>query len=130
MTCFYNKCNSITSKMSSGRKRSLSGPAGSSTPDSKRKRYLCSYQKSWETQFNWIKPSNRGPHDAYCTLCKSHLSIGSGAKNDLSRHAKSHNHVQLELLQKNSKSISSFVTPTANSLTDKITNADVLIIYF
>ena len=71
--------------MSTGRKRSLSGPACSSP--AKRKKYICKYQKAWEAEFSWLSHSDRGVNDAYCILCKSHLSIGSGAKNDLTRHA-------------------------------------------
>ena len=63
------------------RMRSISGPASCSTPQTK-KRYKCSYQKSWETEFVWVKPSDWGPGDAYCTLCKTHLNITSGARND------------------------------------------------
>jgi hypothetical protein len=77
--------------MSTGRKRSLSGPACSS-PD-KRKKYLCKYQKAWEAEFSWLSHSDRSVNDAYCILCKSNLSVGSGAKNDLTRHAKSQNHM-------------------------------------
>ena len=66
--------------MSTGRKRSLSGPACSSP--TKRKKYLCKYLKAWETEFSWLSHSDRSVNDAYCILCKSHLSIGSGAKND------------------------------------------------
>ena len=47
--------------MSSGtkcRKRSISGPAASSIePNTKRKRYFCTYQKDWESEFKWIKGS-------------------------------------------------------------------------
>ena len=57
--------------------------------------------------------SDRSVNDAYCILCKSHLSIGSGAKNDLTRHAKSQNHMQLEMVQRKSKSMSVFVTNNA-----------------
>ena len=49
--------------------------------------------------------SDRSVNDAYCILCKSHLSIGSGAKNDLTRHAKSQNHMQLEMVQRKSQKI-------------------------
>ena len=73
--------------MSTGRKRSLSGPACSSP--AKRKKYLCKYQKAWEAEINWLSHGDRSVNDANCILCKSHLSIGSGAKNDLTRHAKS-----------------------------------------
>jgi hypothetical protein len=58
----------------------LSGPACSSP--AKRKKYLCKYQKAWEAEFSWLSHSDRSINDAYCILCKSHLSIGSGAKND------------------------------------------------
>jgi hypothetical protein len=43
------------------------------------------------------------------------LSIGSDAKNDLTRHAKSQNHMQLEMVQRKSKSMSLFVTMLNNS---------------
>jgi hypothetical protein len=46
-------------------------------------------------QNSWLNHSDRSVNDAYCILCKSHLSIGSGAKNDLTRNAKSQNHMQL-----------------------------------
>ena len=85
-------------KMSTGRKRSLSGPACSSP--AKRKKYLCKYQKAWEAEFSWLSHSDRSINDAYCILCKSHLSVGSGARNDLTRHAKSQNHMQLEMVQR------------------------------
>jgi len=98
--------------MSTGRKRSLSGPACSSP--AKRKKYLCKYQKAWEAD------SDRSVNDAYCILCKSHLSIGSGAKNDLTRHAKSQNHMQLEMVQRKSKSMFLFVTTPNNSLKSNI----------
>jgi hypothetical protein len=59
-------------------------------------------------------------YDAYCILCKSHLSIGFGAKNDLTRHAKSQNYMQLEMVQRKSKSMSLFVTMPNNSLKSNI----------
>jgi len=34
-------------------------------------------------KFQWIKPSDRGASDAFCILCKSHISISSSAKHDL-----------------------------------------------
>lgn len=108
--------------MSTGRKRSLSGPACSSP--AKRKKYLCKYQKAWEAEFSWLSHSDRSVNDAYCILCKSHLSIGSGAKNDLTRHAKSQNHMQLEMVQRKSKSMSLFVTTPNNSLKSKTTSAE------
>ena len=112
--------------MSTGRKRSLSGipkeeeegPACSSP--AKRKKYLCKYQKAWEAEFSWLSHSDRSINDAYCILCKSHLSIGSGAKNDLTRHAKSQNYMQLEMVQRKSKSMSLFVTMPNNSLKSNI----------
>ena len=43
--------------MSTGRKRSLSGPACSSP--AKRKKYLCKYQKVWETEISWLSHGDR-----------------------------------------------------------------------
>jgi hypothetical protein len=110
--------------MSTGRKRSLPGPACSSP--AKRKKYLCKYQKAWEAEFSWLSHSDRSVNDAYCILCKSHLYIGSGAKNDMTRHAKSQNHMQLEMVQCQwkSKSMSLFVTMLNNSLKSKTTSAE------
>jgi hypothetical protein len=45
------------------------------------------YQKALEAEISWLSHGDRSVNDAYCILCKSHLSIGSGAKNDLTRHA-------------------------------------------
>ena len=67
--------------MSTGRKRSLLRPAYSSP--TKRKKHLCKYQKAWKAEFSWLSHSDRSVNDAYCILCKSQLSIGSGANNDL-----------------------------------------------
>ena len=108
----------------SGRKRSLSGPACSAP--AKRKKCACSYQKCWESNFKWVKPSDRSPHDAYCTLCNSHLSIGAGARNDLVRHAKTITHSTLEKSQAESKGMTSFLTKSKSVLTEKITNAETL----
>ena len=108
--------------MSTGRKRSLSGPACSSP--ARRKKYLCKYQKAWEAEFSWLSHSDRSVNDAYCIICKSHLSIGSGAMNDLKRHAKSQNHMQLEIVQRKSKSMSWFVTTPSNSLKSQTTSAE------
>ena len=47
--------------MSTGRKRSLSGPACSSP--AKRKKYLCKYQKAWEAEFSWLSHSDRSVND-------------------------------------------------------------------
>lgn len=84
----------------SGRKRSLSGPACLALQ--KKKKYKCSYQSSWEKEFHWVKPSDRGASDAFCVLCKSHISISSGAKNDLVRHAKTASHLANEKFTQNS----------------------------
>ena len=114
-------------KMSSGRKRSLSGPATTSVqPNAKKKRYLCTYQKSWESQFKWIKESDRGPNDAFCTLCNSNIYIGSSAKSDIVRHAKTQNHMKIESCQNQSKSISSFVPGVNKSLKEKIIKAETI----
>ena len=114
LSCFYNqKVKSFLQNVYSGRKRSLSGPACYSP--AKRKKYLCKYEKAWEAEFIWLSQSDRIVNDAYCILCKSHLSIGSSAKNDLTRHAKSQNHMQLEMVQRKSKSMSLFVTMLNNS---------------
>jgi hypothetical protein len=43
--------------MSTGRKRSSSGPACSSP--AKRKKYLCKYQKAWEAEINWLSHGDR-----------------------------------------------------------------------
>ena len=70
----------------------MSGPAASSIePNAKKKRYFCTYQKDWESEMKWIKGSDRGPSDAFCTLCNTYTYIGSSAKSDVIRHAKTQN---------------------------------------
>ena len=76
-----NQINSF--EMSSGRKRYISGPYCSTEPLSKRKRYFSTYQKSWESEFKWMKDSDRGTSHAFCSLCISHFYIGSSAKADV-----------------------------------------------
>ena len=44
-----------------------------------------------------------------CTLCNSHIYIGSSAKSDVIRHAKTQNHLKLVSFQNQSKPISSFL---------------------
>ncbi|CAG2246923.1 unnamed protein product [Mytilus edulis] len=112
----------------SERKRSLSGPA-CSTP-SKRKKYSCSYSKCWESEFKWVKPSERSQIDAYCTLCNSHINVSAGARNDLVRHSKTMTHSKLEKSQAESKGMASFFTKTKSVLADKVTNAETLFSYF
>ena len=119
-----NQINSF--EMSSGRKRSISGPSCSTEPSSKRKRYFSTYQKSWESEFKWLKDSDRGTSHAFCSLCISHFYIGSSAKADVIRHAKTQNHIKLLNAQNQSKSISSFLPSSKTALNDKITNAEVL----
>jgi hypothetical protein len=60
----------------------------------------------------------------YIPECHTCQPIGSGAKNDLTRHAKSQNHMQLEMVQRKSKSMSLFVTMPNNSLKSKTTSAE------
>ena len=106
--------------MASDGKRSISGQAASSIePNAKRKRYFCTYQKDWESEFKWIKGSDRGLSNAFCTLCNSHIYIGSSAKSDVIRHAKTQNHLKLVSFQNQSKPISSFLPGANSTLNDK-----------
>ena len=77
--------------MSSGRKRSISGPAASSIePNAKKKRYFCTYQKDWESEFKWIKGSDRGPSNAFWGVMSTVEDIFNDRKrfNVLSKLAK------------------------------------------
>ena len=108
-------------------KRSISGSAASSIePNAKRKRYFCTYQKDWESEFKWINGSDRGQSNAFCTLCNSHIYIGSSAKSDVIRHAKTQNHLKLVSFQNQSKPISSFLPGANSTLNDKIIKAETL----
>ena len=93
--------------MSSGRKRSLSGPC-TVTP-TKKKKYVCKYQPSWEKELEWLQKCNLGEDWAYCKLCKVNFSVASGALYDVKRHATRINHVKAEQASKTSKSMDSFV---------------------
>ena len=103
--CFYNKNVKSFLQNVYWKEEVLIRAYSSCSSSAKRKKYLCKYQKAWEAEFSWLSHSGRSVNDAYCILCKSHLSIGSGAKNDLTRHAKSQNHMQLEMVQRKSKSM-------------------------
>ena len=128
MSSFYDPLNKIIlGKMSSGRKRSISGLAASSIePNAKRKRYFCTYQKDWESKFKWIKGSDRGSSNAFCTLCSTPIYIESSAKSDVIKHAKTQNHLKLVSFQNQSKPISSFLPGANSTLNDKIIKAETL----
>ena len=60
----------------------------------------------------------------FCTLCNSHIYIGSSAKSDVIRHAKTQDHLKLVSFQSNSKPTLSFLPGANSTLNDKIIKAE------
>jgi hypothetical protein len=108
--------------MASIRKRPFTGQPDTPT---KRKRYTCTYQTVWEKDFSWVKKSDRSVNEAYCVLCNANLSIGSGAKNDLTKHAKTQNHVKNSSAQKSSHSMFTFL-PSSSDIKSSVNVAETL----
>lgn len=110
------------------RKRALSGPVTTNSP--KRKKYLCSYQTSWEKDFNWLRKSDQGVHDAFCTTCFTNFGIGFGARNDISTHDKSVTHVRLQKERDGTKSMNSFMKLANDPFIEKVTRAETMFSFF
>ena len=54
------------------------------------------YNKSSESQFNWIKPCSRDVHSAHCKLCQKNFSISGGGVTQIKSHATSKLHLARE----------------------------------
>ena len=52
--------------------------------------------KSWESQFNWIKPCSKDVHSVHCKLCQKDFSIRGGGVTQIKNHATSNLHVARE----------------------------------
>ena len=54
------------------------------------------YNKSWESQFNWIKSCSKDVHSVYCKLCQKDFSISGGGVTQIKSHATSKLHLARE----------------------------------
>ena len=52
--------------------------------------------KSWESQFNWIKPYSKDVHSVHCKLCQKDFSIRGGGVTQIESHATSNLHLARE----------------------------------
>ena len=52
--------------------------------------------KSWESQFNWIKPYSKDVHSVHCKLCQKDFSIRGGGVTQIKSHATSKLHLARE----------------------------------
>lgn len=75
---------------------------------SKKQRYDCKYNKLWEQNYSFVKPSKVGATHALCTICKLDFKITHGGANDLKYHSKTKGHFDMEKLLASNKSISTF----------------------
>ena len=54
------------------------------------------YNKSWESQFNWIKFCSKDVHSVHCKLCQKDFSIRGGGVSQIKSHATSKLHLARE----------------------------------
>ena len=54
------------------------------------------YNKSWESQFNWIKSCSKGVHSVHCNLCQKDISTSGGGVTQIKSHTTSKLHLARE----------------------------------
>lgn len=62
-----------------------------SPPKKKRKR-LCAFNPSWETDYNWCRKVPGDKFKARCTACDKVFSVGHGGLHDVTQHSKTPTH--------------------------------------
>lgn len=85
---------------------------------SKSKRY-CKFLKQWTADFAYIQPSKKGELYAFCTYCKSNISVTGGGVNDITRHAEGKKHKQVAKSIQMSSRITKYVSTEDKDL-DKV----------
>ena len=59
------------------------------------------YNKSWESQFNWIKFCSKDVHSVHCKLCQKDFSISRDGVTQIKSHAPSKLHLAREKEREN-----------------------------
>lgn len=112
----------------------LHGPYHVKFACTKKPKYQCKYQKSWEEEFSVIKKSTKGDSFVLCTYCNEHFSIAHGGKNDVKRHVERQKHIDNVQSAKQSgiqrRLTDCRASGPSQSYTDLVTKAEVLFIHF
>lgn len=62
------------------------------------------YQKSWETQFPWVRPVANNQSRASCNICKTDFSVSNKAVQAVKQHENSATHkINLQAIAKTPK---------------------------
>ena len=62
-------------------------------PPTKKPKYQCTYQTSWEEEVSGIKKRTKGDSFVICVYCDEHFSTAHGGKNDMKRHVEQQKHI-------------------------------------
>lgn len=101
----------------------------SNTPK-KKKSYSCKFQPVWSATYQTITKSAKGDQFAYCTACNSNFGVYNGGQNDVVRHCQTLAHANNCKSVSATPKMSSIFKSTADPLSDKVTNAEVLFASF
>ena len=98
----------------------------------KKPKYVQKFKTDYERDFPCVTSSSRGADFAFCTACRSHLSIGHGGRNDIKRHIDTEAHKACE--KSRGPQISNFfklVKPKDDSgtLESEVTRAEATLCY-
>ena len=50
-------------------------PISSLAVMSKKRKYLCKFQKEWRTEFDFVQPSRLGGNHVYCSFCNTDFRV-------------------------------------------------------
>lgn len=71
------------------------------------------YNPKWKEIYSWVAPSTKSSHHAYCTFCKSHISVSHGAADHLKKHQKKTKvHMESAKAVESSRKLSDFFCTT------------------
>ncbi len=109
--------------------RKIEKETESEAPPSSIKKRKCGYKKDWENEYLWLKGVEGDTERAFCDLCKMSFSIGHGGEYDVKRHRLTETHKKRVQQKETSKSMDAFLQPKNDFLADKVTAAEVTIVY-
>ena len=90
------------------------------------KRVLQKYKDEYTSDI--ISKSDRGDRIARCKLCGSDFSVSHSGKFDIEKHMKTKKLVEMNLVRKNTRSLTSFFPST--TVDNSVLNAEVLFTEF
>ena len=104
--------------------------ATANDPPKKKMKSAQKYKKEYSIEFPVFGPSTRSDSHAFCTVCSTHISVAHGGRDDLRKHTTGVKHIELSKQQGRNKTVNSFFTSNSESLSDKVTRAEMLFSQF